>query len=423
MDIENGAYFRLQKLRRELKDFFKQREEVIDGALVALLANAHLLLLGPPGTAKSLLASTLCAQLDGARFFYFWLNKFITWRELACGQVIVREETNGAGKSIHFINTEGQLLHAHIAVLDEIFKASSATANSLLSLLNERRYSINPGEMKTAPLLTVFAASNEMPGKDQDELRAFSDRFLLRYEVDYISISQEGESAFLDMLAGSAVPPTTTITLEGLYYLRSQADLVQFDRGLLGMISAIRAMLKLQHQIEPSDRRYREALRAIKAYAFLNGHARVELEDLVILEHILWTTRERSEREAVRKVVHEVAGDPRLSQVVQLFVEAQQLHREALRFLDDAARMVPFDEAQRRAHAQLLADAYQREQRLTEIYQRIDTLIESATGAESLTTMRTFLNEVNVLRKSLVEKRGVENPFIEVNGWTQSASA
>lgn len=420
---DDGLWERLQLLRSEFKGFFKQREEVIDGALVALLANAHMLILGPPGTAKSQLAHALCTQIEGARYFYFCLNKFITWRELACGQVIVHEETNGTGKSVRFINTEGQLLHSHIAFLDEIYKTSAATANSLLTLLNERKYFINPGEVKAAPLLTAFAASNEMPGKDQEQFHAFSDRFLLRYEVEYISISQEGDTAFIDMLEGKDPLPTTTLTLEELYYLRSEADRVQIDRSLLGMINAVRAVLKLRHNIEASDRRYKDAVQAIKAYAFLREHVKAEIEDLAILEHILWTNRERSERETVRRVVHEVARDPNLSRAAELFLESRELHREAMALLDDAAQLIPFDDDQRQVYEQLLANAHERERRLEEIYRTVDGLIKGADGSGNRTTLQTFLNEINVLRKSLVERRGVENPFLEVERWAKAETA
>jgi MoxR-like ATPase len=420
MNTPQSAWDQLQRLRRELKTFLKQREEAVDGALVALLARAHLLLLGPPGTAKSLLASTLCSQIRGARYFYYWLNKFTTWRELACGEVLIQEEPHGHAKSVRFINTEGELLQAHIVVLDEVYKASGATANSLLPLLNERAYSINPGVVQQAPLLTVFAASNELPGKDQEELRAFSDRFLLRYEVDYITVSQEGETDFIDMLAGHDSPPAATLTLEELHQLQAEVARIQVDRGLLGMINAIRATLTLQHQIAPSDRRYRESVRAIKAYALLQGHPRAEVADLAILEHILWTTRDRRERETVRQVVREATREPQVAQAAELLTEAQRLHHEASSLLDDAARMVPLDDAQRAEHARCLAEAYQREQRLAEIYQHIETLL-SAAASGGQTMIRTVLNEVNVLRKHLIDRRGVENPFLEVTRWTQPA--
>ncbi len=409
---------RLQCLRTELKTYLKQREEVIDGALVALLANAHLLMVGPPGTAKSLLASTLCAQIQGAQFFQYWLNKFTTWKDLACGEVFIHEEERGGSKSIRFVNTEGKLLRAHIVVLDEIYKASTATAHALLPFLNERAYSINADMVKHAPLLSVFAASNELPGKEHDELYAFSDRFLLRYEVQYLTPSQEGDSDFLDMLEGNATPPMTVLTFEDLTALCGDVARIPVNRGLLSIVNAIRTTLALHHKIQASDRRYRSAIPAIRAQAVLNGHDRVELEDLAILAHILWTSRERSEREIVRKVVHEVTRDLHLIQGVAVFNEAWQVYHDASNFLAEAGRMVPFQEEHRRQHARLLTDAAHQEQRLAEHYSQLVALVEEAGESSASTTLRTFANEVNALRKSLLERRGVENPFLEVTRWT-----
>lgn len=423
MNDLHSPWERLQHLRAELKAYLKQREEVIDGALIALLANAHLLMLGPPGTAKSMLATTLCGQIHGAEYFQYWLNKFTTWKDLACGEVLVREEKRDGVKSIRFVNIEGKMLRAHIAVLDEIFKASIATAHALLPFLNERLYSINADMVKRAPILSVFAASNEMPGKEQDELRAFADRFLLRYEVEYISVSHDGDSDFIDMLEGTTAPPTTTLTFADLTALWEDVERTPISRGLLSIVNAIRATLVLQHKIQPSDRRYRDAKRAIRAQAVLNGHDEVELEDLTILEHILWTTRERTERETVRKVVHEVTRDPHLAQGAELFTTAQRVYQEALGLLTDAGRMVPFQDEHRRQHTRLLTDAAQHEKQLAEIYQQLVTLVEAAGESPTCTTLRTFVNEVNVLRKSLLERRGVENPFIEVSAWTQTNQA
>ena len=72
--------------------------------------------------------------------------------------------------------TTHKLPEAHIAFLDEIFKASSSILNTILTLMNERRFH-NGREVADVPLSTLFAASNELP--EDDELLALHDRFLL----------------------------------------------------------------------------------------------------------------------------------------------------------------------------------------------------------------------------------------------------
>jgi DNA polymerase III delta prime subunit len=56
--------------------------EYLDGALAALLSGHHVLIVGPPGTAKSMLADELCRRLDGATYFQWLMTKFTTPEEL-----------------------------------------------------------------------------------------------------------------------------------------------------------------------------------------------------------------------------------------------------------------------------------------------------------------------------------------------------
>lgn len=411
MKVENDAWDKLQLLRSQLKTYFKQREELVDGALAALLSGVHILIVGPPGTAKSMLANVQCSLIPGARFFYYFLNKYTTWTQLACGQVTVREEQRENGKWISFRNTEGEFLRSHIVFLDEIFESSSATLKSLLSFLNERTYTINAGETGHAPVLTVFAASNQLPGKEDEQLRAFADRFLLRYEVQYITISQEGDNAFVDMMADEDPLPDCLIEFSELNFFRAEVNKVRISRMILNLISSVRATLKLNHNIEPSDRRYKELKKVLRAYAFLNGHAQVELEDLAILEHILWTSRDRGERDIVRKVIHTLTREPHVIQAAELFREADQIYHEAADALKRARSIIPLADDDRRLHDDLLVSAVRDEQRLAEIFRAINGLIGDASPSVH-TTLRSFANQVNVYRKHMVEMRGIENPFL-----------
>src|SRR4029077_5064935 len=168
----------LGSIREELRQVFLERDELIDGALVALLAAQHVLVIGPPGTAKSMLADEVCRRLTGARYFQWLLTRFTTPEELF-GAVSLKalEEDDYRRLTTH------KLPEAHIAFLDEIFKASSSILNTILTLMNERRFH-NGREVAEVPLLTLFAASNGLP--EEDELLALHDRFLLRFVVDYL---------------------------------------------------------------------------------------------------------------------------------------------------------------------------------------------------------------------------------------------
>jgi MoxR-like ATPase len=71
----------MSQLRSHLTGSFPERKDVVDGALVAVLAGEHVLLLGPPGTAKSARARAI-AQAFGGIYFERLLSKFSTPEEL-----------------------------------------------------------------------------------------------------------------------------------------------------------------------------------------------------------------------------------------------------------------------------------------------------------------------------------------------------
>ena len=114
----------IQQLRTELRSAFFERSSVIDGALTAIVAGEHVLLLGPPGTAKSALANTLCGAIDDAQFFQWLVTKFSTPEELF-GPMSLK----GLEQDRFRRNTTGKLPEAHIAFLDEVNGASARQAS------------------------------------------------------------------------------------------------------------------------------------------------------------------------------------------------------------------------------------------------------------------------------------------------------
>jgi len=412
MTDSSRAWTELMRYRDEAYRYFKEREALVECSLIALLCNAHIFILGPPGSAKSMFAESLASGIKNAAYFYALMHKFLTWRDLACGEVVVQEESSETSKSIRFRNVEGPLLRANFIFLDELYKASAALNNSILNLLQERIYTINPGEIGRSPLMMAVAASNEMPGSGEEQLRAFSDRFLLWYEVEYIGISHEGSTAFIEMLEETDKPPSCNLSLQEVLYLRREAARVQLGREILGVVNSIRATLRLEHRIEPSDRRYKAAMAAVKAYAFLNGHARVELGDLAVLENILWAGREREVRDAVRRVVREYCGDGVLSEIESTSREMNELYRDALSLLDRADREIPVGEAERKRRDEFRKEALIKERRITELADAIAAEVAGISSRRAAAMGRYFLNQGTILKKAMIARRGVEDPFV-----------
>jgi len=115
--MTDGPSSSLERVRRELGEHFLEREAVVEGLLCGLLCRAHVLILGPPGTAKSELAHEICQRVEGARYFQWLLTRFTTPEELF-GPVSLKALEEDRYTRV----TEGKLPRAHVAFLDEVFR-------------------------------------------------------------------------------------------------------------------------------------------------------------------------------------------------------------------------------------------------------------------------------------------------------------
>ena len=305
------ALEKLKKIKNDLKTRYFERDDVIEGAFCALLTGSHLLLIGPPGTAKSQLANEICRKIKEARYFQWLLTKFTTPEELF-GAVSLRGLENDEYRRV----ISGKLPEAHIAFLDEVFKASSSILNTLLTIMNERIF-YNGTEKIGIPLISLFGASNELPS-EEDELEALYDRFLLRYVVDYI----KEDFRFLKMLnTGNEPTEEGVVTREELDTCRAEAAGVKLPSNILKTISRIRKELG-KKGITPSDRRYKQSASLLKAKAYLDERSEVSEDDLRFLEHILW--REPGEKAEIQSVIHQALHGWR-DRLRELLIQAKEL--------------------------------------------------------------------------------------------------
>ncbi|MEK5080303.1 AAA family ATPase [Solibacillus sp. FSL W7-1436] len=285
----------LQTIRQQLNERFYDREEEIDALLTALLSRQHLLFIGPAGTGKSVLSSMLGSIVEGIHCFQHLLTPFSTPEELF-GVLSLKDLEQGIYKR----NVTKMLPEAHFAFIDEIFKANSAILNSLLTLINERIY-YNNGIPIASPLLTMVGSSNEYI-EEGEGLEALFDRFLLRYEVNYI----REEEDFIAMLKDTGEKEVSKITLDELYEHQQKTNQVAITDTIFKVLAKIRQALQ-DEGIRPSDRRFKQSLSVLKAKAYLDGRAEVIRDDLTILTNILWETAEQ--KPVTERIINEVAFD------------------------------------------------------------------------------------------------------------------
>jgi MoxR-like ATPase len=167
---------RLNHFRKSLGRFFVEKQELIDLMLVAAIAGEPLLLVGPPGTAKSDLVLKFKDALGLAEedYFEYMLTRFTEPSEII-GPIDIALLREGR----YVRREQGKLPTARLAFLDEIFKSNSAILNILLTIINERKF-YQDGVPQPVRLRVLFAATNEIP--EQSELAALKDRFCLKAE-------------------------------------------------------------------------------------------------------------------------------------------------------------------------------------------------------------------------------------------------
>ncbi|HWO41586.1 MAG TPA: AAA family ATPase [Candidatus Eisenbacteria bacterium] len=366
---------KIAQIRQELRQTFIERGELIDCALAALLSSHHLLIVGPPGTAKSMLADEICRRIEGANYFQWLLTRFTTPEEVF-GAVSLKALEQDDYRRV----TSRKLPEAHIAFLDEIFKANSSILNAILTLINERLFH-NGRDLVRVPLLTLFGASNELP--EDDELVALYDRFLLRFVVNYI-----GEDfRFLRMLQSAPSGARTTLSLAELRQAQNEVAAITVPQHLYRSIADIRRELNKKN-ILASDRRYRQSLGAIQAHAYLEGASEAAEKDLFFLEHILW--RDPSEREQVRATIRELLLGYE-EEITELLYESREIRDSALR---------SWETADERARALIEFHT-----KLRNILTKVDQIIEKARRlGRPLERVDSVRNEIEQIQKDMLEQ-------------------
>ena len=267
-------------IERDMNSTFAERERENRGLIVALVAREHLLLLGPAGTAKSAMANTVCSAIQDSQFFQYLLTRFSAPEELF-GPVSL----SGIKVDRHRRVTTGRLPECQIGFLDEIYKANSAILNSLLSILNERKFD-NDGGRHEVPIETIVGASNELP--EGPELAALHDRFMLRYWVSYTKTPD----AFRRLLVGAEPSISTTITFAQLKEAQAQVEAMPVSETAIEELFRLRGEVAAEG-IVASDRRWRKCVRILKAAAWLDGATEVTPESFPILANVLWETTEQ----------------------------------------------------------------------------------------------------------------------------------
>lgn len=320
-----------------------EREELINMIAIALLTRKNLYILGAPGQAKSAAINSFRSRIEGAKQFERLLSKqtdedqlfgrvdlaslipgslpeayltgdvayqgMKTELECALSDFAQRPDSDEAREKVDaltgkleayrkavstlhntepMVNTAGKIPEADIVFLDECFKANDGVLNSLLTALNERKYT-NEGRTYHIPVISFFAASNEIPNfSDPQEkiLQALYDRLELKVVTADIADRDNRLAVLRDKQAGRYGQISATITLEELQRMQEEVAAIPVPDSINELVDDI--LCELRKSLTVSDRKYLSYYPIAQARAWLNGHSEVLSSDLLALKCYLW---------------------------------------------------------------------------------------------------------------------------------------
>lgn len=303
---------RILRFRTSLSHYFVERERVLDLMVLSALCQEPLLLLGTPGTAKSELVVKFCEALGvpSDAYFEYVLTRFTEPSEIM-GPIDVSLLREGR----YVRRVAGKLPTATVVFLDEIFKASSAILNALLTVINERKF-YQDGVALPVMMKLLFAATNEIP--EHGELAALKDRFVLKTVcrqvpddrfIDLIDHGLEGmthrELARKPWVEGHANLDDFLVAHRHLHHVLAERTLGPggedlrdrhrfFSSELLLEMRRVARALAREDGVHVSDRKLVKLYRLIRAHAWLFHGGAVERSDLMLLSY-LGDTREQAD--------------------------------------------------------------------------------------------------------------------------------
>lgn len=259
-----------------------EREALVEMVALSAVAEEHVLVIGPPGTAKSEAVRRI-ARGTGGRYFEYLLGRFTEPSEIY-GPVDLHKLKQGSVET----DTMGMLPEAEIAFLDEIFQGSTAILNTLLGILNERVFRRGHTNMR-CPLRVCVGASNALP--EEETLAAFADRFLVRCFVDPIP-----DPMMEQLLEGgwalNQSHTERTASLSDIEVLTAAARAADMSHVRPQIAKAIRILRGAG--ITLTDRRAVKAQRLIAAAATMAGRVKPTEADLWPIVFVVPTREQQS---------------------------------------------------------------------------------------------------------------------------------
>jgi MoxR-like ATPase len=292
---------RLAEVRETLENEIGRRvigqKAIVEGLLVALLADGHALLVGVPGLAKTLLISTLADALD-LKFSRIQFTPDLMPSDIT-GTEVLEEDRSTGRRAFRFVRGP---IFANVVLADEINRTPPKTQAALLQAMQERAVTAAGETMKLDRPFFVLATQNPIEQEGTYPLpEAQLDRFMLELRIGYPSRQEEEQVA---MQTTGASEPTVRAVLGAEELVRLQ----RLVRRVPAPPSLVSYAVRLARATRPEDgeapemtRRYvswgagprasQYLVLGAKARAALAGRGMPDLEDVRAMAP--WVLRHR----------------------------------------------------------------------------------------------------------------------------------
>lgn len=306
----------IQKVLEETSRIIVGQEMLINRLLIALLCDAHVLIEGVPGLAKTLAVRTLAATIN-AQFQRIQFTPDLLPADLI-GTQIYNPRTG------EFTPKPGPIF-SNIILADEINRAPAKVQSALLEAMEERQVTLGDRTHILSDPFLVLATQNPIEQEGTYPLpEAQLDRFMLKVVVTYPSRHEERE--IMERMSGDKLlPARAMISYEDVLRARYAVNRIYVDdkikEYILDIVFATRdpaagEMKSLRSMIEvgASPRATISLIRAAKAHAFLEGRGYVIPDDIkqiapdVLRHRIVVTFEAEAENVTAAQIVQQILG-------------------------------------------------------------------------------------------------------------------
>jgi MoxR-like ATPase len=265
------------RLRANIRQAVKVRDEVLRDLLVALLAEGHVLIEDFPGVGKTALARSLARSVDGE------------YARVQCTADLLPADLMGTNvfnqQEVRFEFHPGPVF-ANVVLVDEINRASPKTQSGLLECMQERRVTVDNQAHELAAPFLVIATQNPIEYEGTYPLpEAQLDRFMVRLGLGYPDLNEEA-SMLAEHATGDRVLELESITdVATLHATQTAVTGIhaseELRRYVVSLCEATRADPRTE--LGASPRAGLMLFRAAKALAALDGRDHALPDDVQAL--------------------------------------------------------------------------------------------------------------------------------------------